>query len=122
MVSSTGLATTLSTTYINVNGVWASLHGEESRTPTSSWIQGTHATSPDTGTSYNDDASGGSSPRGNERSRGNRSRLEESSASSRVHADLVRKVRHLHEDLAQTQSELEQSQTEVDALREQVNP
>lgn len=43
------------------------------------------------------------------------------SVSARAHAELVRKVRHLREDLAETQRDLDHSPREVDELREKVN-
>ena len=62
-----------------------------------------------------------SSPHGTGRSRDRRSESEEAGVSAKAHAELVRKVRHLREDLADTQSKLDHSRREVDELREQVN-
>lgn len=95
--------------------------GEESDTPTSSRTSGNHATSTDTDTGHYDDVVGGPSLHGTGRSRDRRSRSEEAGISTRAHAELAHKVGHLLEDLAQTQSKLEHSQREVDALCEQAN-
>lgn len=116
-----GLGLTPNTTFKKRQRRTGSPAGEESRTSTSSRTQGTRATSSNIGSGHYDDVVGESSRHGTGRSRDCRSSSEEAGVSVRAHDELARKLRHLREDLADTQHELERSRREVDDLREQVD-
>uniref|UniRef100_M4BH97 Uncharacterized protein n=1 Tax=Hyaloperonospora arabidopsidis (strain Emoy2) TaxID=559515 RepID=M4BH97_HYAAE len=83
--------------------------------------QGIHATSPDTGIDFCDDAASEVSPHGNVSSLARRATQEGVDVSAQAHEDLVSEMKRLRESFDHVQTALDQSVTERNQLRENLD-
>ena len=88
-------------------------------TPKTYTTRSTHANPPDTGVDLCDDASGEAFPHGTGGSRARRVKSSDAGISVQTHAELIREVKHLRENLSQTQGTLKAVQMRLQTLEQQ---